>query len=75
MSGTGPRRDPNSRAGKIAEFYEANPGECLTWADFMTKFDIQTKSQARDMVKYLRERRGVKLRAVSVVMLGAGDEG
>lgn len=72
MTSRGPFRDPDSKVGRIAAFYADNPGELLTWSDFMTKFGVDDKRNARELVKYVRERRGVNLRVVSVVMLADG---
>jgi hypothetical protein len=71
-TGRGPYIDPDSKASKIAAFFEANPNEWLTWEDFMTKFDIDTRKKAHSLVGYLRDRRGVNLHVQSVISLQPG---
>jgi Fic family protein len=62
------RKDPTSLCGRIRSFYEANPGEELTFPDVETKFGC-TATQARSAVQQL-EKQGVIEKVV--VLRGAG---
>lgn len=64
---------PHSKAGQIAAFFEANPHEWLTWDDFITKFDLGDIAKARQLVCYMRQRRGVEIENISVLRLKAPE--
>jgi len=64
---------PHSKASQIATFFKDNPHEYLAWDDLITKFDLGDKSRARELIGYLKKKRGIELECISVLRLkGSG---
>lgn len=61
-----PATRQESITGKVARFFNENPGEMLTWDDAATKFGC-TKDQVRWAIASLKRRRLVRVEVVSVL--------
>lgn len=62
-------QDPDSKAGQIVSFFERNPTEWLTWDDLILKFDLGDKSKAREILSYIRRKRGVEIECATVLKM------
>jgi len=67
---TGRPREPHSLAGRLREFFDANPGEELSYTDIAVKFSI-SRNTAYNVVRQL-EQQG-HLEAVYVVRAVASN--
>lgn len=58
--------------GRVAEFFERNPDEVLTWEDVGVKFDL-SETQVRDVLKYLRKVKRLTVETVRIVKRAAPE--